>query len=81
MRRKFRERAAPPKETANPMPVLFPDSFNRSNLNRPNQVRLNRLLCLDQRSSYTMQTGSIDFDDGLDTKGVRIVTYCLTSES
>lgn len=44
MRRKFRERAAPPKETANPMPVLFPDSFNRSNLNRPNQVRLNRLL-------------------------------------
>jgi hypothetical protein len=54
MRRKFRERAVPPKETANPMPVLFPDSFNRGNLNRQNHI------------------GSIDLDDGIDTKGLHI---------
>jgi len=30
MRRSFRERAVPAKETVEPMPVLFPDSFNRN---------------------------------------------------
>jgi hypothetical protein len=30
MRRSFRGRAVPPKETVEPMPVLFPDSFNRN---------------------------------------------------
>jgi len=30
MRKKFRGHVAPPKENANAMPVLFPDSFNRN---------------------------------------------------
>ncbi|KAH9998239.1 hypothetical protein BJV77DRAFT_980787 [Russula vinacea] len=34
MRRKFRGRAVPPKESANAMPVLFPDSFNRGSRTR-----------------------------------------------
>jgi hypothetical protein len=37
MRRKFRGRAVPPKETAN-LPVLFPDSFNRSSRTGQNNV-------------------------------------------
>ncbi|KAI0298876.1 hypothetical protein BC826DRAFT_997106 [Russula brevipes] len=32
MRREFRGRAAPPKENGNPLPVLFPDSYNRNNI-------------------------------------------------
>ncbi|KAH9960387.1 hypothetical protein BC827DRAFT_1268111 [Russula dissimulans] len=34
MRKKFRGHVAPPKENANAMPVLFPDSFNRNSRNR-----------------------------------------------
>ena len=39
MRNTFRGRAVPPKENANPMPVLFPDSFNRNNHNGQLPVR------------------------------------------
>ena len=57
MRRKFRGRAVPQKETAvDPTPVRFPVSYEQENRTRQNHhVRIGRLtLGLDPRYSYTM---------------------------
>lgn len=44
MRRKFRGRAVPQKETAmDPTPVRFPDSYEQGNRIGQNDVRINRL--------------------------------------
>ncbi|KAH9986354.1 hypothetical protein BJV74DRAFT_540382 [Russula compacta] len=38
MRQSFRGRTVPPQENGNPMPVLFPDSFNRNNRSQQNHA-------------------------------------------
>ena len=52
MRRSFRGRAVPPKETVEPMPVLFPDSFNRNQQGEQTRVRFRTFLALDQQLIY-----------------------------
>jgi hypothetical protein len=57
MRRKFRGRAVPQKETAmDPTPVRFPGSYDeRDRIRETHHVRINRLkLDLDPRHSYTI---------------------------
>lgn len=72
MRESFRVRAVPPKENANPMPVLFPDSFNRNNHNGQIRVRLGSFIGpIDRQLIYAKQGETFDYTDAIDTKGVR----------
>jgi hypothetical protein len=56
MRRKFRGRAVPQKETAmDPTPVRFPDSYSQGNrIRQDHQVRISRLKIGDPRLIYNI---------------------------
>jgi len=72
MRKKFRGHVAPPKENANAMPVLFPDSFNRNGRGRRIPVRAGGLLGFDVWLIFiTQNETTFDFTEATDTKAVR----------
>ncbi|KAI9507511.1 hypothetical protein F5148DRAFT_107997 [Russula earlei] len=69
MRKKFRGRAAPPKENANAMPVIFPDSFNRFSRNRQGRTDtfdFPEVTVTDTKTLHVTIEKTVDYDGGKD---------------